>query len=379
MKRAAKILFVLHNATRTGAPLVMLDFLRWASIHKPFAFHILLLTGGELEPEFRGLAKTWTIHAQPHSFFARQWTRMMQPIREWLIFMRLRFMRYSKVYGNTVSSALLLAKYKRLLNVPYILHLHEGIYAIESIIGTKAFQSALPAFESLIAVSPLVRNHLITHYHVEEQRIHIAPPCPQLPSLDSIENRRNDLGIKEDTFVIGGAGVVDWIKGTDLFVQLAEAFARKCASIDFLFLWIGKVPQIEKIRMEHELSQRGLSTRVRFVGPTSQPLDYFSAFDIFALTSREESFSLATLENAYLGTPTICFRGCAGIEPMLQDGAGILVEFGDIEGMADQILALAIAPDIRMQMGRQARQKALAHLNSANTSHKIIEAILCSR
>ena len=47
-----KVLFVGHDATRTGAPFVLLHLLRWLKTNTSVDFRLLLLGGGELVPEF---------------------------------------------------------------------------------------------------------------------------------------------------------------------------------------------------------------------------------------------------------------------------------------------------------------------------------------
>jgi hypothetical protein len=56
-----RILFIGHDATRSGAPFVLLHLLRWLRKNAPdLEFELLLLSGGELEREFRQLC---TVHA----------------------------------------------------------------------------------------------------------------------------------------------------------------------------------------------------------------------------------------------------------------------------------------------------------------------------
>ena len=53
------ILFVSNDATRTGAPIALLHFLRWYKKNGQRPFSILFGEGGELTPDFAQLAETW--------------------------------------------------------------------------------------------------------------------------------------------------------------------------------------------------------------------------------------------------------------------------------------------------------------------------------
>ena len=52
------ILFVSHDASRTGAPIALLTFLRWLRANTDYRFEVLLGCGGPLEPAFEALAPT---------------------------------------------------------------------------------------------------------------------------------------------------------------------------------------------------------------------------------------------------------------------------------------------------------------------------------
>jgi hypothetical protein len=54
------ILFVSHDASRTGAPIALLTFLRWLRANTDYRFEILLGSGGPLEPAFESVAPTTT-------------------------------------------------------------------------------------------------------------------------------------------------------------------------------------------------------------------------------------------------------------------------------------------------------------------------------
>ena len=48
-----RILFISHETTRTGAPLVLLYFLRWLHLHKPdVEVSVLSLKEGDLNQDF---------------------------------------------------------------------------------------------------------------------------------------------------------------------------------------------------------------------------------------------------------------------------------------------------------------------------------------
>jgi hypothetical protein len=62
-----RILLITHDASRTGAPMVVLHFARWLREHRPaVAVDVLAVKGGELAAEFRSAADTyWELNVAP--------------------------------------------------------------------------------------------------------------------------------------------------------------------------------------------------------------------------------------------------------------------------------------------------------------------------
>ena len=57
-----KICFISHNATRTGAPLVLLHFVKWVKqFHPEIEFEVWLMSDGELKTEFEKLSSVKVI------------------------------------------------------------------------------------------------------------------------------------------------------------------------------------------------------------------------------------------------------------------------------------------------------------------------------
>ena len=47
-----KILFITHEASRTGAPMVILHLIKWLQTNSDYCIDLLSLKGGELSDEF---------------------------------------------------------------------------------------------------------------------------------------------------------------------------------------------------------------------------------------------------------------------------------------------------------------------------------------
>lgn len=99
--------------------------------------------------------------------------------------------------------------------------------------------------------------------------------------------------------------------------------------------------------------------RTRRLGPVSgQPKqDMLAATDLFVLPSRVDSFGIVYLEAWAYGLPVIGCRA-GGVPDVIDDGHdGLLVDYGDVRGLAAAIDMLLADSDYRQAMGRRGRAK----------------------
>lgn len=97
----------------------------------------------------------------------------------------------------------------------------------------------------------------------------------------------------------------------------------------------------------------GIKDNIVFLGFKSNPYKYFSKAAVFVSSSVREGFSNSIVEAMACGVPVVSTKAC-GPKEIITDGVnGVLVEIGDVEAMAKQILNL---------------------LDNKNFSNKIIEA-----
>src|SRR5580698_5439034 len=72
------ILFLSHDASRTGAPIALLTFLKWLRANSDYRFEVVLGSGGPLEPDFKALAPTMTADIAAGTFQGRRSTTVPQ-------------------------------------------------------------------------------------------------------------------------------------------------------------------------------------------------------------------------------------------------------------------------------------------------------------
>jgi N-acetyl-alpha-D-glucosaminyl L-malate synthase BshA len=116
----------------------------------------------------------------------------------------------------------------------------------------------------------------------------------------------------------------------------------------------------ERPNVEHRARCLGIFDKCVFVGKQPKIVDYLSAADVLLLPSEQESFGLAALEAMACEVPVIASR-VGGVPEVVTDGeTGFLSEVGDVKKMADDAARLLTNEKLRREMGKRARESAIA-------------------
>jgi len=373
-----RILFIGHEAARSGAPIVLLYYLQWLREKRPdYKPDLLLLRGGDLEEEYRKVANVFLLPNDDNpSILQRGIARLKKKAKIKTKLPRLApFDRsYDVVLGNTIVSLEYLKFFKR-QGSHTICWLHELEYVIKSFSEQKFIELSEHA-DRFIVVSKAVENMLRQFGIRKKTHLVYEFSKTDLKVNEAIETVKNELGIPANAFVVGGSGTIQWRKGVDLFLQIA--FQLSTRNEDVYFIWVGGKSvgtHVEDNQIQHDFKRLGLEKRLIFTGMRENPHRFFAAMDLFALTSREDPFPLVCLEAASLGKPIICFEKAGGIPELVEADAGAVVAYGDINAFCEKIIYFYNHRQELAQAGQTAREKVNSKF-SAEKSCQSIDAIL---
>jgi glycosyltransferase involved in cell wall biosynthesis len=359
-----RVLFVSHQATLTGAPMMLLHLIRWVRANTDIVPTIVLLRGGPLESEFRALGPTYVVPSGTGALLHR-----LEAGLEYLGFdsaaTRVRNLAYRPVlrrarkadvvYLNCITSFGLAPLLKPGPRV--IAHVHELDMGLRG--GTKRWLSwpqLIDRVDLFIAAADCVADTLQKNWGVPPDRVVTHHEFIDVRALT--EGRKAvTLPVPDGAPVVGGCGVLEWRKGADLLVHLAAAVHKR--RDDVQFVWVGASQTREAWALEHEIHGTHLEDHVHLIETTPDAISYLAAFDVFALTSREDPFPLVALESSALGVPVVSFDN-GGMREFLSPSCGRLVPYLDVEAMADAVLELIEHPDTRAALGAEARETVIA-------------------
>ena len=376
------ILFVSHDATRTGAPIAFLHLLRWFKTNTSFNFTILLRHGGELENEFQEISLTNIWHNPSYSLLKKIKNKIFEKFNfknktHVDLIRKFKKETFNLIYFNSVASSELIIPLKTSLRLPVILHVHELDIAIKQFCGKELFVKVIPHVDHFIAVSNAVKKILIENYHIESRKISVV-----YESIPAIQYYKETLlgtpfseftNINSDAFIVLASGTTDWRKGADLFIKVAEYCLKSSRKIHFIWLG-GNHLGIEYEKLMYDVQKLGLEKNVHFIGSRKNILRYFKYGHIFILPSREDPFPLVCLEAASAELPIICFENAGGMPEFVEEDAGIIVPYLDTKSMAKAILKLFSDPILRINLGEMACKKVTNY--DTSTIGKLIESLI---
>jgi glycosyltransferase involved in cell wall biosynthesis len=359
-----KVLFICHDACRTGAPLLLLNLLKWLKKNANVSFEVLLLRDGPLHSEFAALAP---VHIFPEaaagkiSLVARVGRQLgcspgTKKARDKLV-ATLRQSRFNVIHSSTITTGRALEALAP-LECPVVTHVHELNYWIE-MSGELNLQQVKKYTTRYIAGSAAVKDNLVRNHGLPAEIIDIVHDFIPIQDVKADPSGiRQNFGIPEDAFVVTGSGHETWRKGKDLFVQLAAHVHKAAPDLQAHFLWVGGWQKEEDRRnILHDIKVLGLAGKVHFTGSVTNTHNYFAAGDIFTLVSREDPFPLVCLEAAFVGKPVLCFADAGGMPEFVGNDAGFIVPYLDIEEMSQKIVMLANNPELLENLGRTAQKK----------------------
>jgi glycosyltransferase involved in cell wall biosynthesis len=119
----------------------------------------------------------------------------------------------------------------------------------------------------------------------------------------------------------------------------------------------------------------GVSESISLKGPLPGPqvADMMRASRVFCLPSHNEGTPVCVMESLSCGLPVVATR-IGGIPDIVAHGTtGLLVEKGDIQGLADALVSLLCDPSRCIRMGKEAHAFAYTHLDIGKTADRLVD------
>jgi len=179
-----------------------------------------------------------------------------------------------------------------------------------------------------------------------------------LPSTTALRREmRHDLGIAQDSFVVGTVGSITPIKRLDLLVDAASTSVN--AVPDLTLVIVGDGPSKEAVRLQ--VQNRGLANHVCLPSGRDDIWRMLGAMDVFVNCSDTEGMSNALLEALACGLTSIV-TDVGDNSRLVRDGIeGIVIPPSSTDDLVRAIVSLAHDAGRRRAMACAARDRAASY------------------
>jgi glycosyltransferase involved in cell wall biosynthesis len=159
------------------------------------------------------------------------------------------------------------------------------------------------------------------------------------------------LRLPPQTRLIGTVGRLNWAKDHVGLIQAFAALRQRMPDCALVIVGDGE----RRAELAAFAGAEGLTDRVLLLGDRNDIADLLVGFDVFALSSLTEGYSIALLEACAAALPIVA-TDVGGNGEIVRDGVnGKLVPPADADALAEAMIALLDAPAAAQVLGAQGR------------------------
>ncbi len=209
-------------------------------------------------------------------------------------------------WGTLVETVLA----RKLAAVPTHIHAERGTvmgtvnpHGLKHRCRALAMRAALRSVDQVISNSVTVAQRVEMRCGYPASRITCIPngvPSPVVNDMRQLRVQiRRELGLSEDTFLVGSVGRLHLVKGFEALLRAMAVVAGSNRSAHLVL--VGDGDQRDPLR--NLASQLEIPDRVHFVGHRDDTHRWFSAFDLYVNSSLSEGMSQSIVEAMSYGLP----------------------------------------------------------------------------
>ena len=359
-----KIFIAGHEATRTGAPLIILKLCEHLAALPGVELIICLSQGGPLVEDF---AKTGTVIVNegnvlfngkgPSALKVLQ--RTLAPLPKIAICNTANVNQFAEVFQKLGASVITLVHENLLQYTP------ESLEKLDSVSDQVVF----PA-QAMLQVGLEARPELASKALVRSQGL----LNPEFGSGDrdlARQRLREEIGVSPDTPIVLGCGTLDARKAIDLFMQLVRIMRDQVGS-GVHYVWLGDDGIIPKW-LRNDMRVLDLASHLHFLPNRPDPEYVFLGADVYALTSRFDPFPCVIHEAMACNLPIVVFDGAGGAPEAIAENCGYAVPYIDVHAMAEKIFELLNNEQERIAVGKRAEARVRDTYKFEAYGNQIIE------
>ena len=351
-----RVLFVSHEATRTGAPKIILNILKHFRQHCDIQCESVLHTGGHLAEEFaeHSIVDCLNVPKSRNDDLKKRIQRVVNREKHNPPVLAICNSMESRFIANELASH----------GVPIISLIHELpssytkedykdvfklagkiVFPVHAVRDAADGKKPIPAGKSVVLSQGLLDPNFGKTIEPKQARTQI----------------RQELGLPKDTFIVLGCGTLDLRKGIDHYAAVArKVVATNKSKTPIHFVWVGeghRWPHSPYHYVKLDVDKSVAKNHVHFIGERACVEPYFAGSDVFLMSSRVDPFPCVIHEAMATGLPIIAFDNAGGAPEAIDNGAGFVVPYADYDQSASIINLLSGQPEVANGMRERSLER----------------------
>ncbi|WP_284138993.1 glycosyltransferase [Virgibacillus sp. LDC-1] len=272
--------------------------------------------------------------------------------------------KYTIIHAHYIfPSGLCALIFKKLFHARMIVTAHGGDMdkmARKNRFFQKATKCILQEADHIIAVGHQLKNDMVLHYGIQEQKIDVLPMGVDRSRFHPMNKKtaRNLIGCNEQVSIILYVGNIIQAKGLEELVAAYQKYKETNPTAQLHIIGAEKEPLFAKNLKRKTQTEEGIF----FHGPMQQsqlPI-WISAANVLVIPSYMEGFGLVALEAMSCHTPVVGTT-VGGLRYLLADGAGILVPPKDSDALEAALQAVLSSTSLQRSLIQNGEEKARAY------------------
>jgi len=230
----------------------------------------------------------------------------------------------------------------------------------------------------IVADASVIKRHLVAEHGVDPAKIEVIGSAVDLEKFKPPRDRakfRREIGVDDDTALIGNVGMIRPDKGQLVLVEAAPLVLQKRPDVRFVIVGQGTGILKRGINVRNAIDQAGLADRIIMAGYRWDTPDVYAACDMIVIASLRTEASPIVLREAFAsGRPVIATKVGDIPEIIEHRKNGLLIEPGDTQALANAIMEFITDPNLAAYCAANGLRYATEHFSFDTMMEKKLQA-----
>ena len=212
---------------------------------------------------------------------------------------------------------------------------------------------AVQKADFLIAISETTKRNAVAANQLDESRVYVLPNALEWTEEHSASSFSPISG--QRLLSVCRLEQNEQYKGVDTTLRAMARVAPTIPELHYVVVGDGS----DLARHKELATELGIADRVEFTGSVSDATlrAHYRDCDVFVLPSEAEGFGFVFLEAMHYARPIIAANSGATPEVVRDKETGVLIEYGNVEQLANAITSLCRDANLRRRLGTAGRDR----------------------